>query len=69
MLSKGSQHKCSRVPQPRLVLADTAFEFRSSYIAWSMAYVGFPSIGGMLGFLKLYTSFSIDGAAMVGVKK
>ena len=34
-----------------------------------MVYVGFPSIGGMLGFLKLSTSFPTEGAATVGVKK
>ena len=63
------RQRCSRVPHPRLVVTDAKFEFRSSCIAWSVAYVGLPLIGGMLGFLKLSTSLSMEGAAMMGVKK
>ena len=48
--------KCPRVLQLRLVVTDAVFEFRSSCIAWSVAYVGSPSIGGMMGFPKLSAS-------------
>ena len=64
-----ARHRCVRVLQLRLVLTGAAFEFRSSCIAWSVAYVGLLSIGGMLGFLKLSMSLLTEGAAMVGVKK
>ena len=75
MLSKGSRkrwggearHMCPSVPQPRLVLTDAAFELRSLFIALSVAYVGSPSIGGMVGFSKLSTSLSTERAVMVGV--
>ena len=60
------RHKWPRVPQPRLVETDAALNFRSSCIARSVDYVGSPSIGGMLGFLKLSASLSTEGAAMVG---
>ena len=41
-------------------------DFRISCIVCSMAYVGSLSIGGMLGFSKLLTSLSTEGATMVG---
>ena len=63
------RHRCPRVPQPRLVVTNATFEFSSSCIAWSVAYVGSRLIGGMLGFSKLSMSLSTEGAAMVGVKK
>ena len=63
------RNRCPRVPQPRLAVTDAAFESRSSCIVWSVAYVSYPSIGGMLGFSKFSTSLSTEGAAMVGVKK
>ena len=69
MVAERLRHRCLRVPQPVLVVTDAAFKFRSSCIVYGMVYVGFPSIGGMLGFLKLSTSFPTEGAATVGVKK
>ena len=69
MVGERVSHMCPRVPHPRLVLTDAAFEFRSSCIAWSVVYVGSQLIGGMLGFSKLSTSLSTEGDAMVGVKK
>ena len=57
------------MPQPRLVVTEATFKFRSLCIAWIAAYVGSPSIGGMLVFSKLSTSLSTEGANMVGVKK
>ena len=36
------RHRCQRVPQPRLVVTDAAFELRILCIAWSVAYVGSP---------------------------
>ena len=63
------RHRFLRVLQPRLVLTDAAFEFRSSCIAWSLSYVGSLSIGGMLGFSNFSTSLSTEGSAIVGVKK
>ena len=62
------RHRCLRVPQPRFVLTETAFQLRSFYMAWILAYIGLPSIGGMVGFLKLLTSLSKEVAAMVGGK-
>ena len=63
------RHKWPRVPQPRLVVTDAAFNFKSLCIAWSVTYVGSQSINGMLGFSKLSTSLLTEGAATVGVKK
>ena len=60
------RHKWPRVPQPRLVATDAALELRSLCILCSVAYVGSPSIGGIYGFLKLSTSLSTVGYAMVG---
>ena len=44
------RQRCLRVPQTRFVLTDAAFELRSSCMAWIGAYVGSPSIGGIVGF-------------------
>ena len=67
-VGKRIRQRCPSVPQPRYVLTDAAFESRSSCMAWMVAYVGSPSIGGMVGFSKLYTGLSTERAAMVGVK-
>ena len=54
------------MPQLRFVLTDAAFELGSSCIAWIVAYVGPPSIGGIVGILKLSMILSTEVAAMVG---
>ena len=54
------------MPQPRFVLTDAAFEFRSSFMAWIVAYIGLPSISGIVGFSKLLASLLTEVAAMGG---
>ena len=66
MVGERVRHMWPRVSQPRLMVTDAALEFRSLYIACSAAYVSSPSIRGMLGFLKLSTSLSTEGAALAG---
>ena len=52
--------------QFRFVLTDAAFELRSLCMAWIVAYIGLPSIGGIAGFFKLSTSLLMEVTAMVG---
>ena len=35
-------HRCPSMPHPMLVLTDAAFELRSSWREWIMAYMGLP---------------------------
>ena len=60
------RQKCMSVPQPKFVLTDAAFEFRSACMAWIVTYVGLPLIGRIMGFSNLSTSISTELAVMVG---
>ena len=68
-MGERARHRCLSVPQTRFVLTDDIFMLRILCMAWIMAYVGLPSIGGMVGFSKLSTSLLAEGDAMVGVNK
>ena len=45
-----------------MFLIDAVFKFRISWRDWIVAYVGSPSIGGFVEFLKLSTILSMEVA-------
>ena len=62
-------HRFPSVPHPRLVLTDAAFELRSSWREWIVAYVVLPSIGRIVGFSNLLTILTTEADATVGMGK
>ena len=65
-MGERGRQRCPSVLQRRFVLNDTSFELRSLCIAWIGENLGSPSIGRMVGFLKLSTRLLKEVAAMVG---
>ena len=59
----------SIVPHIILVMTDAAFELRRSLRELIMAYVGSPSIGGIVRVLKLLASLSTEVAVIVVSKQ